>query len=217
MNDLLAHWQSQLEAIALSAVADDGAHDLQHLHRVWYSARKLLPLYPDADALVVLASCYLHDLVNLPKTHVGRTQASRQAATLAVAKLTEAGFPADRLPAVAHAIEAHSFAAAIAPQTIEAQIVQDADRLDALGAIGLARLYYTAGRMGSALAHPSDPAANRRTPDDRAYALDHIECKLATLPAAMQTEAGRLLADKRLAWLREFRECFLEEWAGTPL
>jgi uncharacterized protein len=93
--------------------------------------------------------------------------------------------------------------------------VQDADRLDALGAVGLARLFYTAGRMGSALAHPSDALAMLRPLDDKAYALDHIEQKLATLPATMQTDAGRALAEKRLAWLREFRATFAAEWAGA--
>ena len=215
MNPLISHWQPRLADMAQAAAGDDGAHDLQHLHRVWHSASKLLAQYPDADALVVLAACYLHDLVNLPKNHPQRSTASRQAAALASAKLVEAGFPADRLAAVAHAIEAHSFSAAIAPRTLEARIVQDADRLDALGAIGLARLFYTAGRMGSALAHGDDPGALHRAPDDRAYALDHIECKLATLPATMQTEAGQALANERLDWLRGFRDRFIAEWGGA--
>ena len=90
--------------------------------------------------------------------------------------------------------------------------MQDADRLDALGAVGLARLFYTAGRMGSALAHPTDPLAHARTPDDQTYALDHIEQKLATLPGSMKTEAGRRLGESRLAWLRAFRETFTSEW-----
>jgi uncharacterized protein len=210
----LAQWRPRVTAIALSAIADDGAHDLQHLHRVWHSAQALLQHYPQADALVVLAACYLHDLVNLPKNHPERQLASRQAAALAGVRLTEAGFPPDRLAAVVHAIEAHSFSAGIAPQTLEARIVQDADRLDALGAIGLARLFYTAGRMGSALAHSDDPGAAQRSADDRAYALDHIECKLATLPATMQTEAGRALANERMEWLRDFRARFIGEWGG---
>ena len=216
MNDLIGNWRPRLAAIAEAAAGDDGAHDLQHLHRVWHSASKLLTQYPDADALVVLAACYLHDLVNLPKNHPQRSAASRQAAALASVKLAQAGFPADRLAAVAHAIEAHSFSAAIAPRTLEARIVQDADRLDALGAIGLARLFYTAGRMGSALAHAADPGAIHREPDDSAYALDHIECKLATLPATMQTEAGQALANERLDWLRAYRDRFIEEWGGAP-
>jgi uncharacterized protein len=214
MQARIDQWRPRVIAIAQAAVVDDGAHDLQHLHRVWSSAGRLLQHYPQADALVVLAACYLHDLVNLPKNHPERHLASRQAAALAVERLAEAGFPPARLAAVAHAIEAHSFSAAIAPRTLEARIVQDADRLDALGAIGLARLFYTAGRMGSALAHPDDPGAAQRSADDRAYALDHIECKLATLPAIMQTDAGRALAEERLEWLRDFRARFIREWGA---
>jgi len=151
-------------------------------------------------------------LVNLPKNHPDRSQASRLAARLACGRLAKAGFPPDKLDGVTHAIEAHSFSASIAPATIEAMIVQDADRLDALGAVGLARLYYTAGRMGSALAHPTDPLAAHRVLDDRAFALDHIELKLAKLPASMQTAAGRKLGEARLDWLRAFRDTFVAEW-----
>ncbi len=91
--------------------------------------------------------------------------------------------------------------------------MQDADRLDALGAVGLARLFYTAGRMESALAHGTDPLAQQRALDDRTYALDHIEAKLAKLPATMQTQAGRKLGEERLAWLRQFRSVFVAEWS----
>ncbi len=206
----LNNWQPRL--IALVGASLDGAHDITHLHRVWGNAQPLLREYRHADALVVLAACYLHDLVNLPKNHPERALASRQSAALARIKLSELGFPPERLEAVAHAIETHSFSAAIPPQTIEAQIVQDADRLDALGAVGLARLFYIAGQMSSALAHPDDPLAVSRTLDDRAYALDHISVKLARLPGMMQTEAGQALAHERLAALTAFKEAFAAEW-----
>lgn len=212
MNDALTTCKIQLIGIVTATLQDDAAHDLNHLNRVWQTAQTLLASHPEADALTVLAACYLHDLVNLPKNHPDRAQASRMAASLACAKLAETSFPQDKLEAVKHAIEAHSFSAAIAPTTIEAKIVQDADRLDALGAIGLARLFYTAGRMGSAIAHPTDPLATQREPNDQAYALDHIECKLATLPGTMQTDAGRRLGEQRLAWLRSFRAAFVAEW-----
>lgn len=215
MPDTPAFWQPRLLSLLTAHAQDDGAHDLNHLHRVWRVAQTLLEDHPEADVLVVQAACFLHDLVNLPKNHPARAQASRMAAALAVEQLRAAGFPADRLAAVAHAIEAHSFSAAIAPRTIEAMLVQDADRLDALGAVGLARLYYTAGRMGSALAHPSDARGAGRALDDRAYALDHIEVKLATLPASMRTASARALGERRLAWLREFRETFVAEWQGA--
>lgn len=213
MQDIPDYWRGRLVALATEDSQDDGAHDISHLNRVWRTAQTLLVDYPEADALVVQAACYLHDIVNLPKNHADRALASRQAARLACSKLAQAGFPTDRLDAVAHAIEAHSFSAAITPVTIEAMIVQDADRLDALGAVGLARLFYTAGRMGSSLAHACDPMAEHRELDDRAYALDHIEQKLARLPASMRTAAGRRLGESRLEWLRAYRAVFIDEWA----
>jgi uncharacterized protein len=118
------------------------------------------------------------------------------------------------LPGVAHAIETHSFSAALVPGTIEAKIVQDADRLDALGAVGLARMFYTAGRMGSSLAHGTDPAGLHRPLDDKAYSLDHIAVKLATLPGTMQTVAGRRMGEERLRALTAFRDQFVTEWAA---
>jgi uncharacterized protein len=216
MNTLLSSWHPRLVALAGAAAGDDGAHDTNHLHRVWRNATLLMDDYPEADALVVLAACYLHDLVNLPKNHPERHLASRQAAQLASRQLAEMGFPADKLAATAHAIETHSFSAGIKPETIEAKIVQDADRLDALGAVGLARMFYTAGRMGCALAHADDPMALQRELDDKAYSLDHIDIKLATLPAKMQTAAGRRLGQSRLRDLIAFRDSFIGEWAASP-
>ena len=212
MGGELDEWRARLAAMAVPDDGADGAHDATHVARVWRAAASLLAEHPEADPLIVLAACHLHDIVNLPKQHPDRARASRMAAERARRLLADAGFPADKLDGVVHAIEAHSFSAGIAPRTIEACIVQDADRLDALGAVGLARLYYTAGRMGSALAHPADPLARDRPLDDRAYALDHIEAKLATLPATMRTAAGARLAEKRLDWLRAFRDTFVDEW-----
>jgi uncharacterized protein len=214
----LAAWRTRLAALAMECAAGDldGAHDGNHLDRVWRNAQALLADHPDADMLVVLAACYLHDLVNLPKNDPARATASRRSAELAREWLAALGFPQDKLDAVAHAIEAHSFSAAIAPRTLEARIVQDADRLDGLGAVGLARMFYIAGKMGSGLAHGSDPLATHRPLDDQAYSLDHIPVKLARLPGMMQTEAGRRLGEQRLAMLMQFRSDFAAEWMGTP-
>jgi len=209
-------WRARFAALALECAAGDldGAHDASHLDRVWRNAQSLLGDYPAADVLVVLAACYLHDLVNLPKNDPARAEASRRSAILAREKLTALGFPAGKLDAVAHAIEAHSFSAAITPRTLEAQIVQDADRLDGLGLVGLARMFYVGGKMGTGLAHASDPLATARPLDDQAYSLDHIVVKLARLPGMMQTAAGRRLGEQRLAALTAFREAFAAEWSG---
>ena len=216
MDKEIAYWKPRLLAIVQAQTeqegAADGAHDREHLHRVWRNAQKLLKHYPEADALVVLAACYLHDLVNLPKDHPQRHLASQHAADCACEQLQAIGFPPEKRDGVRHAIEAHSFSAGIAPQTLEAKIVQDADRLDALGFVGMARLFYTAGRMGAKLAHATDPLAVHRVPDDHAYALDHIEIKLVRIAGTMQTPEGRQLCAARLERLRFFRAAFIEEW-----
>jgi uncharacterized protein len=212
----LAAWQPRLAALAAGGAGGDGAHDASHLGRVWRNAQALLPGHPEADGLTVMAACYLHDLVNLPKDDPERALASRRSAQLARHQLAWMGFPPGRLDGVAHAIEAHSFSAAIVPGTIEAKIVQDADRLDALGAVGLARMFYVSGRLGRALAHGDDPLAEHRELDDRTYSLDHIEVKLATLPGLMQTATGRALAEERLQALLAFRTAFADEWQGPP-
>ena len=212
MDSLLSQWQPRLLALATAGLGDDSAHDINHLQRVWRNASVLLQDPAQADALTVMAACYLHDLVNLPKSHPERHLASRQAAALACRRLAELDFPAEKLAGVGHAIETHSFSANLSPHTIEARIVQDADRIDALGAVGLARLFYTAARMDSALAHGADPLAQHRELDDKAYALDHIVTKLDKLPGKMQTAAGRALAEQRLAVLTDFRAAFADEW-----
>jgi len=209
-----ALWLKRLETLATAASTGDAAHDLQHLRRVWASAQTLLSRAPEADALVVMAACYLHDLVNLPKNAPDRAQASQRSAQLARHQLAWLGFPAEKLDAVAHAIEAHSYSAAITPASLEAKIVQDADRIDALGAVGLARMFSISGQLGRALAHPTDPLALHRPRDDMAYALDHIEEKLAKLPAMMQTAAGRAVAEERLALMLAFRDAFVKEWGS---
>ena len=216
MNHDLQYWQDFCRALVHSTMdnADDGAHDINHLDRVWHTARQLLDSYPHANTLQVMIACYLHDLVNLPKNHPQRAEGSRMAADLACERLAAAGLDTALLPGIHHAIAAHSFSANITPQTLEAQIVQDADRLDALGAVGLTRLFYTAGRMGSALAASNDVLAKTRPLDDKRYALDHIQTKLATLPASMRTEAGKKLGEQRLQWLLQFRDTFVAEWCG---
>ena len=193
----------------------DGAHDLGHLARVWANSRRIAAdeaargVAVDLDVLE--AAVWFHDLVNLPKDHPDRARASTLSAQAAVGILRQEGFDPARLPAVAHAIAAHSFSAGIAPETPETRILQDADRLEALGAVGLARMFVVAGAMGRAILDPDDPMAEARPLDDRAFALDHLETKLLRLPALMQTPSGRRLAEERADWLRGYRDRLLRE------
>lgn len=196
---------------ALWEGASDGAHDLGHLDRVWKSCRLIALDEPGADGDVLAVAAYFHDAVNLPKDSPDRAQASRRSADLAMRELAAMGFDAGRLAAVHHAIAAHSFSAGIAPETVEARILQDADRLEALGAIGLARMFLIAGQMGGALFDAADPLAMERALDDRRFALDHLEVKLFPVAAAMQTATGRRMAAERAEWMESFRTRLLHE------
>ena len=209
----MSQWAGRARARMADIWADtaDGAHDLGHLDRVWKSCRLIALDEPRADADVLAAAAYFHDAVNLPKNSPERARASRLSADLAVRELAGMGFPADRLDAVHHAIAAHSFSAGIAPQTVEARILQDADRLEALGAIGLARMFLIAGQMGAALFDAGDPLAMERALDDKRFALDHLEVKLFPVAEGMQTATGRAMAAERAEWMASFRTRLLAE------
>ena len=187
----------------LVAAGGDAAHGLAHVQRVVANARALAAV-EGARLEVVLPAAWLHDCVTVPKDSPQRTAASRLAAAQAVDWLRGWGWPETLLPEIAHAIEAHSFSAGIAPRMIEAQVVQDADRLDALGAVGLARCLMLGGELGRPLYVAGDPFCEQRMPDDSAACVDHFYTKLLKLEATMQTVGGRKEAARRTEFLREF-------------
>ncbi len=156
---VLAEWQQRFENwLNTHHAQEDAAHDISHFRRVWSTAQQLVG-DSGADELVILTACYFHDIVSLAKNHPQRHHSSRMAAqqTRSILQSAFPDFPAERYPAVMHAIEAHSFSAAILPQSIEAKIVQDADRLEALGAIGLARVFAVSGALNTILFDADDP------------------------------------------------------------
>lgn len=215
----LAPWQRRFEAwLTKNHTSDDAAHDMSHFRRVWMTAQKLMAGQP-VDPLVVLTACYFHDIVSLPKNHPERGQSSQLAArkTRDILQRDFPDFPAQHYAAVEHAIEAHSFSAGIAPQSLEAKIVQDADRLEALGAIGLARVFAVSGALGAALFNPEDPFAEARTLDDKAWALDHFQTKLLRLPDTMQTAAGGEFARHNADFLIDFMAKLSAELQGDCL
>lgn len=193
-----------------AAEGDDGSHDLAHIHRVFRNAMRI-HAEEGGDGTVLTASVLLHDCVAVEKNSPLRSQASRLAAEKASLVLGDMGWERADIEAVAHAILTHSFSANIAPETLEAKILQDADRLDAIGMVGAARCFYIAGRLGSALYDPADPLASNRPLDDRRFAIDHFENKLFKLADGFQTEAGRQIARERHERLKQVLDMFLDE------
>lgn len=198
------------QLIPFACEGDDGSHDIAHILRVFRNAMRILS-EEGGQGEVLAAAVLLHDCVTVEKNSPMRAEASRLAAEKAAGILANLGWNESDAAAVAHAITAHSFSANRQPETLEAKILQDADRLDAIGAIGVARCFYVAGRMKSLLYDAADPAGASRPLDDKHFVLDHFPAKLLKLANGFQTEAGRRMAAERHRRLVEFRRQFLDE------
>lgn len=196
-------WSEIFRSWVVDLEESDPAHDLPHIERVVANSRKLA-LQEEANLRIVTPAAWLHDCVHVPKDSPKRSQASSFAADHAVSLLRDAGYPEEHLDAIHHAIAAHSFSANIPTESIEAMVLQDADRLDALGAFGLSRCLMLGGHMNSDLMSRDDPFCETREPDDARYVIDHFFNKLLKLEKTMKTAAGRALAKERTDVLRIF-------------
>lgn len=204
--------QADLEAevAAQWAGQSDGAHDIWHVRRVWAGCVAIADqLEVEVDRQVLLIAAYLHDIVNVPKSDPRRAEAASLSAEHAVAWMAARGLPGQE--AVAHAILGHSFSAGHPCETLEAQVLQDADRLEALGAIGIARCFVTAGQMGAGIVHGGDPLAQERALEDKVFALDHFEVKLFGVAETLNTTPARAMAAQRVAFMRSFQQALAEE------
>jgi uncharacterized protein len=202
--------QDRCEAFVAGTTAADAAHDLHHTRRVVRNAKQLTA-EEGADPQITLPAAWLHDCVAVAKDSPHRATGSRLAAETATAFLAEMDYPEAKLPEIFHAIEAHSFSAGIPPRTVEACVVQDADRLDSLGAIGIARCLLVGGHLGRPLLAAEDPFCVERQPDDGRYTIDHFYAKLLKLPATMQTAAGRTEAERRADYMRAYLDRLRDE------
>ena len=181
----------------------DLAHDVNHVLRVVKCA-KALCLKEGAKLEVVVPAAYLHDCFSLPKNHPDRAMSSQLAAEKAVSFLRHVGYPTDFYSEISHAIETHSYSANLKPKTLEAQIVQDADRLDALGAIGIARCLQVSTSLGVNLYSNDDPFAVKRDLNDKQFCIDHFYVKLLKLAETMNTPTAAVEAQKRSEYMQTY-------------
>jgi uncharacterized protein len=188
----------------------DVAHDIGHIERVVKTAGNICSA-EGGDSEIVITAAWLHDCVTLPKDHPERSKSSILAGKKAAEFLHSRGFPKSKIRGVVHAIEAHSYSAGIEPKTIEAKIVQDADRLDALGAIGIARCLLIGGNLGRPLYDPDDPFCEYRSPDDSVYTIDHFYEKLFKLPDQLHTNAAKKIAVHRTEFMKSYLNQLKEE------
>ena len=189
---------------------DDPAHGWEHVSRV-YTLALAITEREGGDRFIVGMAALLHDLGRTaPRTE---TMHHADLSVVLATKLMKAhSVPQEQQEAILHAIIAHSFSRNIEPQTLEARIVRDADRLDGLGAIGILRWAITATVRHTPYGyHPQDPFGEQHGLDDRRYMLDHFSSKLLKLEETMLTETGRLLAQQRTAFMRTYLQEFKRE------
>lgn len=185
----------------------DPGHRFDHLQRVFNNVMQLHH-QAHADLSILVPALWLHDCLPIAKNSPQRSQASQLSAQQAIRLLTDWQYPQTKLPAIQHAIEAHSFSANITPTTLEAQVLQDADRLDSLGAIGIARTFMVGGKLDGDLYHLTEPFPHHRAINDKQYVIDHFYQKLLTLHESFQTQAGREEAIRRTKIMKQFLDHF---------
>lgn len=189
------------------------AHDWFHVLRVETDAEALVAESPDADARVVRLAALLHDIGRAREDRGEIADHAAWGARESEDILETRGVPEERIAAVSHCIRAHRYSNPVEPETREATVLSDADNLDALGAVGLARCFTYGGERGSPIHDPSLPP---EADDSAAGAtqFNHVHLKLLDLPDRMYTDAGRELAVERAAFVEEFVRRFEREVAG---
>lgn len=212
--DRLETWEKIFEAeIRKIATSADPAHDSLHFSRVVGLAKQLCAA-EGANFNIVVPAAWLHDFVVVPKDSHLRSKASKMSAERAIQFLQSIDYPNKYFDDIAHAIEGHSFSANIEVKTLEAKIVQDADRLDGIGAIGVARCFATSGLLKRPFYSSNDPFCDTREPDDSVFTLDHFYKKLFKTAQTLKTESGRIEGHRRVEAMQDFlttlrREIFL--------
>ena len=180
---------------------DASGHDFDHTLRVFHTATRLAT-EEGADVETVQLAALLHDVDDRklsPETYEGKLRA--------VKFLQENGVTQDKIQEIVDIISRISFSAKLAPpESIEGQCVQDADRLDALGAIGIARTFAFGGSRGRRMHDPEGVDSNA--------SIQHFYDKLLLLKEGMHTATGRRMAEARDLYMRQFLEQFYAEWDG---
>jgi uncharacterized protein len=191
---------STVKPYILAQMTTDAAHDWAHIERVYRNGMSIARTEPGVNQIVLKAALLLHD--------IGTKVFGKGNAVVEVNAVADllAPFAVDPslYPAIVTAINEHSFTRGASPGTLEAAIVQDADRLDAIGAIGIARCFAYGGENHRPLYDP----------EDQTNSIQHFYDKLFTLRDKMNTPEGRRLADERHQVMEAFVAQFMREWEG---
>ena len=188
----------------------DSAHDFEHVLRVYKNAKKICK-EEKANEKLILSAALLHDIVSYPKSDKRSKMSSLESAKKSKQILKKYDFSKEEIMIISDAICDHSFSQNKIPKTLEGKILQDADRLDALGAIGIARVFATGGSLKRPFYNLDDPFCKTRIPDDKIWTIDHFFQKLLKLESLMNTKSAKVEAKRRTRVLKEFLNYLKEE------
>jgi uncharacterized protein len=182
----------------------DPAHDFHHIMRVYKNA-KLIGQHEGADMDVLLPAVLLHDIIVYPKESAMSSRSSDESAELAENILQSHGYSQYEIKRISYCIRSHSYTKRLVPASLEGKILQDADRLDALGAIGIARTFSVSGSEKRTFYNADDPFyRSSRELDDRQWTLDHFQTKLLKLKDLMHTKTAKKIAQERTTFMMLF-------------
>lgn len=194
---------NSLKQEVYNLMINDPAHDFDHIMRVFKNAQKICKK-ENAHEKLVLSPVLLHDIVSYPKSDKRSKLSSIKSAEKSKKILKKFNFTKEEIQIISDAIRDHSFSRNKIPVTIEGKILQDADRLDAIGAIGIARVFAVSGSEKRPFYNVKDPFCKNRVPNDEIWVLDHFYRKLFKLESLMNTKSGKIEAKKRTKVLKDF-------------
>ena len=195
---------AELEYLAWKCI---GKYDVAHDPRHGVQGRKYAVRIAEAagaDVLVAGTAGLFHDIITYRKDDPRSLQAAEESAVATEGLLKLTSFPYERVSEVVQAVREHSYRKALKPSTLESAVVQDADRLESLGAIGVLRVASLSGYMQKPLYCMDDPFCDVRLPGGRHAQLDLFYSRFLKIPGQMHTVLGRELAEQPVVFILQF-------------
>lgn len=201
------------------------AHDFDHVMRVYHTCLSLAGNETSIDYDILIPAVLLHDIARSQEDEdrTGQIDHAVLGAEMAAEILKQLGYESDQIEKIKHCIKAHRFRSGFLPETVEAKILYDADKLDVLGAVGIARSFMLAGKHGERLFSDTDLneycaaniGVNGRVKDVSKHSSNiEFELKLKKIPEKLYTAKAKELAAARVQYMADFFKVLKAEIEG---
>ncbi len=215
MKNFAENFEEIIAWVMAKQETDSGCHDFDHTWRVLKNAEHLAGMEKDADLKVVRLAALLHDVARCDETaSQGRICHAEAGAEAARTLLAEYGFDQELIIRVERCILKHRYRSDFQTDSIEEKIIYDADKLDAIGAVGIGRAFHFAGRFNARLHNTAGDALKSTAYSREDSAYREYLVKLRNVPEKMTTISGKRLALKRAEFMKRFFDQLNSEVSG---